>query len=190
MNELVTNIDVLREIALDQHGYVTRAQALEAGVNASSIDQLVHRKRIDRAGHGIYRIPQVPATQYDNLQLALLWTGRQDAVLSHETALAAYDVCDIISDTIHVTVPKNARIRRSGAAFYHMHHEELNVRYIAQWEGMNIVSLTRAIEQCLFAGTPTYLLRQAIATGSERGQILPDDRMRLLMLLESRDGNE
>lgn len=34
--EVVTLLDRLREVALDQHGYVTTAQAAEAGVPVAS----------------------------------------------------------------------------------------------------------------------------------------------------------
>ena len=46
MNEVVFDIDRLREVALDQYGFVTTAQAEEAGVSAPSLAMLVKRGRL------------------------------------------------------------------------------------------------------------------------------------------------
>ena len=62
------------------------------------------RDRIERVAHGVYRVPQVPETPYDLWALAVLWTGAEEACLSHETALAAWDISDINPERIHLTV--------------------------------------------------------------------------------------
>ena len=53
--------------------------------------------------------------------VGVLWTGNPDAALSHETALAVHDLCDINPSAIHVFVPKGARIRRSRGESYVLH---------------------------------------------------------------------
>lgn len=57
--------------------------------------------------------------------------------LSHETALAAWDVSDINPDRIHVTVGRTRRPRRAGGE-------------------------RTTIAQCSASGVPTYLIRQAL----------------------------
>jgi hypothetical protein len=56
----------------------------------------------------------------------VLWTGTTAACLSHDTALAAYDVCHINPDRTHVTVPTARRVRRSGGDFYVIHRQDLD----------------------------------------------------------------
>lgn len=43
MEEILTDIDKLRDIALEQYGYVTTKQALEAGVTHASLSMMVRR---------------------------------------------------------------------------------------------------------------------------------------------------
>ncbi|MDR1635482.1 MAG: type IV toxin-antitoxin system AbiEi family antitoxin domain-containing protein [Bifidobacteriaceae bacterium] len=52
MIEAVDSVDVLREIALDQHGYVTWRQAMEAGVSQPALSMLVRRGRVERVARG------------------------------------------------------------------------------------------------------------------------------------------
>ena len=188
MNEIVLNIDKLREIALDQHGYVTTTQANDAGVAKPALAMLVKRGRLERAAFGVYRVPQVPATQYDPFTLAVLWTGVAEAVLSHETALAAYEVSDVNPTTINITVAERRRIRRSGGTGYAIHYQDLEPDQITWWQQIPIVTLKTAIEQCLQSGTPSYLLRQAIENGGRVGLLLADDVARLTKNLEDRNG--
>jgi hypothetical protein len=45
---------------------------------------------------------------------AVLWTGRTNAALSHETALDLLELADVNPDGVHVTAPSGARVRRQG----------------------------------------------------------------------------
>lgn len=190
MQEIAFDIDRLREVAMDQYGYVTKAQATDAGVSKQSLSMLVKRDRIERVAHGIYRIPQVAPTRYDRFMLALLWTGASEAVLSHETALDAYDVCDVNPTAIHVTVNSTRRIRRGGGVGYAVHHQGLDKSQLGWWEGMRCVKLAVAIEQCIATGTPTYLISQAIENGRKRGLLTKDNEMRLDRMTKERNGEQ
>ena len=188
MKEIVTNLDVLREIALDQHGYVTMAQALDAGLTHPIVSTMLHRDRLQKVAHGVYRVPQVPITQYNHYMLAVLWTGAPEACLSHETALEAYNVSDIFPAKIHVTVAKGRRIKRAGGEKYVLHRDDINQEQITWWEQIPIVRLPLAIEQCIASGVPTYLIRQALERAPRRGLLLPKEVDRLTDLLEVRNG--
>ena len=72
MNDIVFNIEKLREVALDQHGFVTTAQALGEGVSKATLSKLAARGRIEHVAHGVYRVPQVPADRFDRFMLAVL----------------------------------------------------------------------------------------------------------------------
>jgi predicted transcriptional regulator of viral defense system len=188
MNEVVTGIDILRDIALDQYGYVTMAQAIGAGLSKSAVLMMAHRGRIDRIAHGVYRVPQVPATKYDRYMLAVLWTGAPEACLGYDTALEAYDVSDINPVSIHVIVARKRRIAKVGGEHYIIHRKDLEFGQTAWWEGIPIVTLPVAIEQCIRSGVPTYLIRQALERAPQTGALLPEDITRLTKLLEERVG--
>lgn len=182
MNETVFDIEKLREIALDQYGYATTAQAAEVGVSNPSLSMLVKRGRLKRVAFGVYRVPQVAPTIFDRYMLALLWTGCDEAALSHETALDAYEVCDVNPTAIHVTVSARRRIRRKDGEGYKVHYETMRDEQIGWWNGMRCVRLATAIEQCAREGTPWYLLEQAIENGRKRGLLLKKDAERLTAL--------
>lgn len=187
MLEEVTNIDKLRSIALNQYGYVTTAQAADVGVTRPALAMLKKRQRIERIAHGIYRIPQVPSTEYDKFMLAVLWTSAEEAVLSHDTALDIYDICDINPTTIHITISKGRRITRQGSEGYTLHFEDMLPEDITWWEGIPIVCARKAIEQCIDAGIPTYLLNQAIENALARGLILKNEAEILTELIFARN---
>ena len=186
MIETLTNIDKLREVALDQHGFVTYQQALDQDITPQSLSMLVKRRRLERVAFGVYRVPQVPASPFDQFMKAVLWTGVPEACLSHDTALDAYDVSDINPTMIHITVAKNRRIARKGGEGYIIHHQNLEPKQKTWWEEIPIVTLAVAIEQCAGNKVPTYLLRQAIERGAKLGKLLPEDVKRLQKLLEER----
>jgi len=186
--DVVTDLERLREVALDQYGYVTTAQALEAGVPHAQLSKMVARGRLARVAHGVYQVPQVPATQYGPFMLAVLWTGAPEACLSHDTALAAWDVSDINPTAIHLTVARHRRVTRAGGDGYVLHHQDLDDAQRTWWEGIPIVTAGTTIAQCIDTGVPTYLVRQALERGRRTGLLTTADHDDLAAKLEARHG--
>lgn len=185
---VTTKLERLREVALDQHGLVTTAQAADEGVSNAELSMMVARDRLERAAHGVYRVPQVPQTEFDQYQLAVLWTGAPEACLSHDTALAAWDVTDINPDRIHVTVARHRRIRRAGGERYVIHYEDIGSSGVTWWQGIRTVDVPTAIGQAITSGVPTYLIRQALDRAGRTSRLPATDRERLANELEARDG--
>lgn len=176
---------VLWDIAAEQHGFVTAQQATDAGIDKHAVQMLIHRGTLRRVAHGVYRFPQYPVGEHDNLMLAVLWTRVSEAVLSHETALDAYGMSDVNPNRIHLTVGKHRRFRRGGGD-YAVHHEDLAPQRIGWWQGIPTVTPATAIAQCLTLGTPTYLLRQAIERGHAQGYLKAAERDELTTALKHR----
>jgi predicted transcriptional regulator of viral defense system len=185
---VVTKLERLREVALDQHGLVTAAQAEAVGVSYAELSTMVARGRLERVAHGVYRVPQVAETEFDQYQLAVLWAGVPEACLSHETALAAWAVSDINPDRIHLTVARRRRIRRAGGERYSVHYEDLDPGQVTWWQQIRTVTLPTAIGQCIASGVPTYLVRQALDRGGRTSRLPAAARERLVGELEARDG--
>jgi predicted transcriptional regulator of viral defense system len=186
---VVTKLERLREVALDQHGFVTTAQAAEEGVSHAELSTMVARDRLERVTHGVYRVPQVAETEFDQYQLAVLWTGAPEACLSHDTALAAWEVSDINPDRIHLTVARHRRIRRAGGGLYVVHHQDLDTKQITWWQGIPTVKVPTAIAQCIVSGVPTYLIRQALDRAGRTSHLPTADAEQLAAALEARDGS-
>lgn len=185
---VLTKLERLREVALDQHGFVTTAQAAEEGVSHAELSTMVARDRLERVKHGVYRVPQVPATEFDQYQLAVLWTGAPGACLSHDTALAAWGICDINPDRVHVTVARNRRVRRAGGELYVVHYEDLRAGQVTWWQGIHTVDVPTAIRQGITSGVQTYLLRQALDRAARTSPLPAAELNRLTKELEDRDG--
>ncbi|MGH3968414.1 MAG: type IV toxin-antitoxin system AbiEi family antitoxin domain-containing protein [Mycobacterium sp.] len=185
----MTKLERLREVALDQHGFVTTAQALEEGVSHAEMSTMVARDRLERIVHGVYRVPQVAETEFDQYQLAVLWTGAAEACLSHDTALSAWEVSDINPDGIHLTVARHRRIRRAGGGLYVVHHQDLHASQVTWWQGMPTTNVPTAIAQCIASGVPTYLIRQALDRAGRTSLLLTADAEQLARALEARDGS-
>ena len=178
--------DELWDIATTQHGFVTAQQATEIGIDKHALQMLVHRGTLARAAHGVYRFPQYPVGEHDNLMLAVLWTRVPEAALSHETALDAYGISDVNPNRIHLTVAKQRRFRRTGGDDYVVHYEDLASKQIGWWQEIPTVTPATAIAQCLVYGTPTYLLRQAIERGHAQGYLKAVERDEFAETMEAR----
>ena len=51
----MTKFEYIYEIAADNHGLITSAQAREAGISNNELVQYAKRGRIAKVGHGIYQ---------------------------------------------------------------------------------------------------------------------------------------
>ena len=81
---------MLLDQAQQQYGYLTPGDARALDIDPTQLRLMAARQTLEHLGHGLYRMPMVPATSLDAYMEAVLWTGRR-GVLSHETALDLYD---------------------------------------------------------------------------------------------------
>jgi predicted transcriptional regulator of viral defense system len=186
MGEAVTALERLREVGLDQHGFVTTAQAGDEAVSRASLRMMVRRGRLEQVSRGVYRVPQVPATPYDSFMKAVLWSGFPEACLSHDSALDAWEISDINPAKVHVTVGAKRRIVREIPSGYVIHREDLRPGQVTRWEGIPTVTAGTAIRQCLASGVPTYLIRQALERSARTGIVPAGEREELTRLMEAR----
>jgi len=171
----------LWEIALDQHGFVTTDDARALGIAAHTLRFLAQRGTLRREAHGVYRFERFPASNADDYMQAVLWTGRPDAALAHETALDLLDLADVNPDRVHVTVPIGARVRRQGGERIVVHEEDLTAADLGWWQGIRCATAATAIRQVIDADTTqVHLISQAVETARARGAITAEERDALL----------
>lgn len=157
----------LWNVAVDQYGYVTSADARLLGIAVVELGKLHARGKLTRAGYGIYRFPEFPASGRDPYMLATLWAGGR-GLLSDATALDVYDLCDANPDRIHLTVPPGYRPRREGGHLYVVHHRALTADERGWWEGIPAVTPATAVRQAVDGAVPRHLAAQALSTGRDR----------------------
>src|SRR4051812_33776754 len=100
-------------VAVAQGGYFTAKQAGAAGYGYPHLQYHVSCGNFVRVGHGLYRLPNLPPAEHDDLIRLTLWSrNRADepqAVVSHESALALYELSELLPTHTHVTVPPSFR---------------------------------------------------------------------------------
>ena len=101
----------LYETAESQAGYFAAHQARQCGFSWERLSSNVNTGRFIRIRRGIYRLTQFPGSEYEDLFVAWLRTG-PDSVISHESALALYDLSDTLPSEIHVIVLRTSSRRR------------------------------------------------------------------------------
>lgn len=175
----------LWEVAVDQYGYVTSKDARRLGINVVELGKLAARRQIQKVGHGIYRFGQLPVTELDRYMLATLWANGR-GVLSHETALDLYELCDINPSKVHITVNGRHAPQRQDGEMYKVHLENIELTDITRFEGIPIVTGRLAIEQCVRSGVAAKLISQSLTNGRERGAITKNEERMLAALLAAR----
>ncbi|MDR1430782.1 MAG: hypothetical protein LBI99_01530 [Propionibacteriaceae bacterium] len=170
----------LWEVALDQYGYVTTADAHRLGIPTGELRKLRYRKKLIHASQGVFRFPEYPVSPRGQLMEAVLWTRDPLAVLSHDTALDVYDLSDINPNVIHVTVPKREKpIRRKTIpAEYMLHYENLRPEQRYYWEQIPCVTVETAINQEIESRQRPDLIAQAIEQAAGQGLINQDTAKR------------
>jgi very-short-patch-repair endonuclease len=105
----VTNL-ALQRLAAEQHGIITRAQLLNAGVGSKHIDRWLQTGRLIRIHQGVYALGHLPPSPHAKTMAAVLACGRA-AVLSHRSAAQLYGLIRY-SGPIEITA--RTRRRRPG----------------------------------------------------------------------------
>ena len=184
-----SRFDELATIAEENDGLVTAAQARSAGVTDSVLARLVQRERIERIARGVYRIPYFPPGRFSQYREAVLWAkanrGPVNLAISHATALAVYGVSDANPSSIHLTVPKSARLRRDKPKSVIVHHDDLTKSDITVHEGLPLTTISKTVTDLLAAGGRIDLLRQAISDARREGYIGAAEAGQLRRRIES-----
>ena len=124
--------DELVALAEEHDGLLTAKQARDAGIADSVLARLTQRGRLERAARGVYRIPHFPSNRFSQYREAVLWAkaddGPKNVALSHATALAVYGISDANPALVHITIPRNARLRRVRPKWVEIHHADLRSR--------------------------------------------------------------
>ena len=160
--------DALYPVAEQQAGYFTAAQAGAAGYSRRQLTYYVTTRRFDRVRRGVYRLSHHPASANEDLFLAWLQVGPQ-AVISHESALALYELSDALPAAIHLTVTPQTSRRHPGLR---LHTNRLSVDEITRFGGLPVTTVPRTILDVAVSGLAEELVFQAVRQAIQRGLVL------------------
>lgn len=155
----------LYRIAESQGGYFTTWQAHQAGFSDERLSYYAKNGLFSRIRRGIYRLTRFPISPLEDLIVAWLRTG-PDSAISHESALALYDLTGVIPSEVHVTVPRTASRRRNDIR---LHPSRITPMEITTRDGLPVTMVTRTIADVARSGLPEEHIRQAIEEALDRG---------------------
>lgn len=176
-------VDRLMEVAADHGGYVTPELASLTGVSDARLRVLAREGALERHGHGLFRLPTFPVGPLDELHRAVLWPAGR-GVVSHESAAALHELCDVNPRRVHLTVPY--RPRRKGGQRYRVRVAELAPGEVDDVDGVPVTTVARTIRDLIADGTDPALVRQAIRTAARRATLDEVTAARLTVALADR----
>jgi predicted transcriptional regulator of viral defense system len=164
----------LFELAATQAGHFTSAQARALGYSARSVVHHVKAGHFERLGRGFYRLVGVPAETHEDIVAAWLRLAPRGAVVSHDTALALYDLAPSRSYEIHLTLPRDRRPRTARSATgikLHTTVVPLSREEVATRFGVQITSPVRTIVDVAASGGDPSMINEAVARALTTGLV-------------------
>lgn len=104
-------------LAHEQHGLVSRVQALRAGMAESAVDRRVRVGEWDVVAPGVYRLP-VAAPTWHQRALSVCLQGAPHAALSHRSAAYVWRLDTMrrgAPEPLEVVIPRGRRLQTVGA---------------------------------------------------------------------------
>lgn len=135
----------VREIALDQYGYVTTRDAADIGIPAVELRKLTARGALINVAYGLYRLADARPTEYDQFAEALLRLG-DGAYLRGDAVLALHHLALVNPRQIRVGVPR--RVRAALPEFIDLHEEQIPEDDLTIYEGLRATTVARALLDC------------------------------------------
>ena len=162
--------DRLYEIAESQAGYFTAQQARKVGFTWERLSDNAARGKFIRIQHGIYRLSHFPGSRFEDLFIAWLSAG-VNSVISHESALAVYELSDQLPSEIHVILPRNSSRRKKG---FQIHTNVLSPEEITWREGLRVTTVEKTLVDVYSGEMAHEQVDLAVHQALKRGLITPD----------------
>ena len=176
--------DSLHQLAREQDGLFTTAQAQQLGFSRPLLSHHAARGRLERVFRGIYRVSVLPLADTEAMTALWLWSDRE-GVLSHETALYLFELSDVFPRQLHLTLPKHRRHARRQPLFGGVALHWRAVERHAWHHHLPITTPFETIRDCLEEGTSPELLVDALLQASARGLLIREERRALETRLDA-----
>lgn len=174
-------LKTLAELAADQSGLVTAAQATEAGVPRPSLSRLTKAGRLEMVGRGVYLVEG--AQQPEHLPIWVAWLrlnpstmawrrsglGKDDGVVSHRSATVLHDLGDIPADNVELSVPHRRTTRELGVRL--LVRPDLTSSDVTRVAGMPVTTAERTVVDLLRDRADGGHVGAVIADATQRGLV-------------------
>ncbi len=157
-------------IASEQQGYFTAAQARDCGFGWDLLAYHARRGRFIRLRRGLYRLRDYPTSRHEEVMAAWLAVGKDQAVISHESALDLLGLSNVIPSAVHVSIPRSRRhLPALPGVTIHTTSRSLRREDVTVREGMRLTSAARSILDAAEVGTAPEQIEMAVLQALERG---------------------
>lgn len=161
------NYNHLYNIVEEQGGYFTAAQARGVGFSWERLSNNVKGGKFQRVAPGVYRLVHFPASAHEDLVVTWLTAG-PNSTISHESALAFYDLSEVLPAEIHVIVPRTSSRRRPNIR---QHTNQLASDDVTRRGGLQVTTVARTIADVASRGLAEEQVRQAVQEALQRGLV-------------------
>lgn len=162
----------LFETASTQRGYFTTVQARHCGFTTDLLTYHTKRGRFRRVYRAVYRLRDYPTWEREEVVAAWLAIGRDQAVVSHESALDLFELSDVVPNAIHVTVRRSQRyLSPPRGVQLHTVTPPPDCTDVVEWEGIRVTSVARSITDAAESGVGPEQVEKAVRQAVRRGLV-------------------
>ncbi|MBI3976430.1 MAG: type IV toxin-antitoxin system AbiEi family antitoxin domain-containing protein [Armatimonadetes bacterium] len=165
----------LFQFASVQAGYFTADQARASGYTKQNVAYHVRSGRFERIARGFYRFRDFPSSPHEDIIAAWVKAGSSQTVVSHETALALYELSTVRPQRIDLTVLRARRPSgdrpRLPAVRIHTTSRPFKPGEVIQQYGVRLTAPARTIADAAESGTDPAHIVEAVAEALGRGVI-------------------
>lgn len=154
-------------LACEQAGYFTAAQAKEVGYSYQAQAHHVAAGNWLRIQRGLFRLAEWIPDVHDDLVRWSLWS-RGRGVISHETALGVHGIGEFESARVHLTVPSDFTKRDDAVV---LHHAALNADDVQDRTGFRVTTPARSLIDIAATAPDEDQLSRAVADARKRGLV-------------------
>lgn len=178
----------LADIAAEQWGLVTTAQARSVGVSTQAVARFANNGALERMTHGVYRVVGAPATPLDSLRAA--WVAldparraserlrdQAPAVVSHRSAAAIHRLGDLEADEFEFTSSERKQTRRPDIR---IHRGHVGAGEWAVVDGLPVTTVIRTVDDLATERIDGGHLASVVRDALTRQQV--DDRELIAVL--------
>jgi very-short-patch-repair endonuclease len=172
------NLDeTIRQIATSQHGLISRRQLRDVGASVNAVHQRLNAGLLERLSPCVYAIGGCPDTPARGALAAVLDVG-EEAVLSHSSVAAWWQVPGFALSPAHTTRLRGGRVRPSHLSVVHQ-PVALTAEQVTVLHGVPVTTPARTIFDLAgceplsrTARALDYMLSRRLTTSSELHHLL------------------
>jgi predicted transcriptional regulator of viral defense system len=164
----------LFNVASEQHGYFTVEQAHACGFGWRALLHHAKRGRFIHVRRELYRLRDYPSWPREEVVAAWLAVGKDEAVVSHESALDLLELSDVTPDSVHLTVPRGRRgLTPPPGTTVHTTSRPLPAADVVTLDGVRVTDAARSIVDVAETGVGPEQIELAVFQALARGLTTP-----------------